>query len=100
MAASIYPYSSYPQVYDYSTSGSISSDPPIPFEGSWSMDSTECESEAMDGLFGILRDRRHDLVMDGARNCDGCADWSIQGSSVAQYCSPGLEAAREDQPLP
>jgi hypothetical protein len=93
MAASIYPYSSYPQFYDYSASGSISSEP-IPFEGSWSIDTMECEREAMDGLFGILRERRHDLVMDGARNCDGCADWSIQGSSVAYYCSPELEAVR------
>ena len=84
--ATIYPLSDYPGDYETSVHGFINGESPIGFEGSWSKEDASCSIEATDGVFGIWQDVRQDLVLNGTENCDGCAEWRIQGSKEAEYC--------------
>ena len=83
MVASIYPFSAYPQNYDISVKGSFDG---RTFDGSWMYRGNRCTSEATDGIFGFHHPQPQDLLMDGELRCDGCMEWSVQGSTRASYC--------------
>lgn len=88
LSYSIYPASGYPDAYDVTVSGVSVSAPaaPIAVEGSWSIDLAACPGEPTDGVFAFRQDERHDLTLDGSLACDACADWSVQGVPVTDFC--------------
>ena len=89
---SIYPAAGYPDAYDITVSGiaTAASDVPITVEGSWSIHAETCTREPTNGAFALQRGERHDLGMDGALSCDGCAAWTVQGLDVPPYCGLDL----------
>jgi hypothetical protein len=89
MVASIYPSDS--PSYDVTVSGLVLTDSPILIDGTWHIDPTACPTEASSGMIAVQHTNRHDIILDGAISCDGCADWSIEGSSVGPFCSFSVE---------
>ena len=90
---SIYPAAGYPDVYDITVSGittGAAPETPITVEGSWSINAEACAMEPTNGAFALQRGERHDLGMDGALSCDGCAAWTVQGLDVPAYCGIDL----------
>lgn len=86
LSYSIYPAGGYPDTYDVTVSGVVSSGMQIAVEGAWSIDLASCPGEPTDGVFALQQSERHDLILDGAIDCDSCADWTVQGVSVTQFC--------------
>lgn len=89
MVASIYPSDS--PNYDVTVSGLILTNSPILIDGTWNINPTECPTEATSGIIAVQQTNRHDIILDGAISCDGCADWSVEGSSVGPFCSFSVE---------
>lgn len=89
---SIYPAAGYPDAYDITVSGiaTAASDAPITVDGSWSVNAEACSREPTNGAFALQRGERHDLGMDGALSCDGCASWTVQGLDAPPYCGLDL----------
>jgi hypothetical protein len=89
---SIYPAAGYPDAYDITVSGiaTAASDAPITVEGAWSINAEACTREPTNGAFALQRGERHDLGMDGALSCDGCAVWTVQGLDAPPYCGLDL----------
>ena len=89
---SIYPAAGYPDAYDITVSGiaTSASDAPITVDGSWSVNAEACTREPTNGAVALQRGERHDLGMDGALSCDGCAAWTVQGLDVPPYCGLDL----------
>jgi hypothetical protein len=81
---SVYPIDS--QEHDITLSGMLYFDDATTIDGTWHIDPETCPTEATNGLLAIQHTTRHDIVMDGSVACDGCSDWSNQGSSVGTYC--------------
>ncbi len=90
LSYSIYPASGFPDAYDVTVSGVVAPGAPISVEGSWSVDVQTCPIEPTDGAFALQQERRHDLGLDGALQCDGCARWIVQGLAVPAYCGVEL----------
>ena len=86
LSYSIYPAGGYPDAYDVTVSGVVSSGTQIAVEGAWSIDLASCPGEPTDGVFALQQGERHDLILDGAIDCDSCADWTVQGVSVTEFC--------------
>ena len=87
---SIYPAAGYPDTYDITVSGVVAPDAPISVEGSWSVNMESCATEPTNGAFALQRGERHDLGMDGALSCDGCATWNVQGLDAPPFCGVEL----------
>jgi len=94
LSYSIYPADTYPEDYDITMSGVVTGSQhdgaPIKVEGSWSVHENVCADEPTDGVFALRQLERHDLTLDGALTCDGCASWIVQGLSVPDYCGVEL----------
>ncbi|MFT4975771.1 MAG: hypothetical protein ACI8S6_001664 [Myxococcota bacterium] len=86
LSYSIYPADGYPDAYDVTVTGVVAPGAPIAVEGSWSVDLSTCPGEPTDGVFALRQGERHDLTLDGAVDCDACADWTVQGIPVTDYC--------------
>lgn len=86
LSYSIYPADGYPDSYDVTVSGVVAPGAPIAVEGSWSIDLRACPGEPTDGVFALRQGERHDLTLDGSVACDACADWTVQGLPVDDYC--------------
>lgn len=60
---------------------------PAAVEGAWRFDAATCELEPLDGIFAVLLEQRHTLVLDGDAACDACADRLVQGVATDAWCA-------------
>lgn len=64
---------------------------PAPVDGAWRADAATCPQEPLDGIFSVLLDHRHTLVLDGASACDACAGRVVQGVEAEAWCDAPLD---------
>lgn len=79
------------QVYDATVRGFVATEDaePATVEGAWRYDALSCQVEPLDGIFAVLLDQRHTLVLDGELSCDACAERLVQGEQASAWCADG-----------
>lgn len=87
LSYTVFPASGFPDDYDTTVSGTVATERnSMTLDGAWSIDRARCASEPVSGMLSIQRGKHHAITHDGARTCDGCVGWQVQGQPTGGLC--------------